>query len=133
MAKYIDIEPVFKQLTATVVTDDSMGLGVQMGLNRAMEILAKAPIVEVEPVVYAQWFEDEDGLFKNIVYCSACKCGDSTVRSPRCRYCGAHMVEEIRTCYCPLCDKHFSVRSNDSMGSCPDCGHHVVLHREGEE
>ena len=40
---------------------------------------------------------------------------------------------ELRTCYCPICDKHFEVRSNDSMGSCPDCGHHVVLHREGEE
>lgn len=38
------------------------------------------------------------------------------------------MVEELRTCYCPICDKHFEVRSNDSMGNCPDCGHHVVLH-----
>ena len=37
---------------------------------------------------------------------------------------------EIRTCYCPICHKHFSVRSNDSMGSCPDCGHDVVLWRE---
>lgn len=37
---------------------------------------------------------------------------------------------ELRTCYCPLCDKHFEVRSNDSMGDCPDCGHHVVLHRK---
>ena len=35
---------------------------------------------------------------------------------------------ELRTCYCPICDKHFEVRSNDSMGNCPDCGHHVVLH-----
>lgn len=44
---------------------------------------------------------------------------------------GAHMDEklEIRTAYCPICDKHFRVRSNDSSGSCPDCGHHVVLHR----
>ncbi len=33
----------------------------------------------------------------------------------------------LRTCYCPLCDKHFEVRSNDSSGNCPDCGHHVVL------
>ncbi len=39
------------------------------------------------------------------------------------------MVEDLRTCYCPLCDKHFRVRSNDSSGSCPDCGHHVVLHK----
>lgn len=96
MAKYIDIEPVIKQLTATVVTDDSIGLGIQMGLNRAMEILAKAPIVEAEPVVHAHWFGNDDpqGWFDKIVYCSSCKCGDSTVRSPRCRYCGAHMDEK---------------------------------------
>ena len=36
---------------------------------------------------------------------------------------------ELRTCYCPLCDKHFEVRSNDSSGDCPDCGHHVVLNK----
>jgi DNA-directed RNA polymerase subunit RPC12/RpoP len=42
-------------------------------------------------------------------------------------------LNELRTCYCPICDKHFEVRSNDSMGNCPDCGHHVVLHREGED
>ena len=40
-------------------------------------------------------------------------------------------VFELRTCYCPICDKHFEVRSNDSMGNCPDCGHHVVLHKVG--
>lgn len=87
---------------------------------------------ESEPVVHAHWMykEDEPGWFPNVVYCSACKCGDSMVRAPYCRYCGAHMDEqlELRTCYCPICDKHFQVRSNDSGGSCPDCGHHVVLH-----
>lgn len=35
---------------------------------------------------------------------------------------------EIRTCYCPICDNHFEIRSNDSQGNCPACGHHVVLH-----
>ena len=40
---------------------------------------------------------------------------------------------ELRTCYCPVCDKHFKVRSNDSAGNCPDCGHRVVLRvKEGE-
>ena len=38
--------------------------------------------------------------------------------------------QELRTCYCPLCDKHFKVRSNASSGNCPDCGHHVVLRCE---
>jgi DNA-directed RNA polymerase subunit RPC12/RpoP len=41
-------------------------------------------------------------------------------------------TDELRTCYCPICDKHFKVRSNDSGGSCPDCGHHVVLLREDD-
>ena len=36
--------------------------------------------------------------------------------------------EEV--CYCPLCDKHFEVRSNSTWGYCPDCGHHVVLRKE---
>jgi predicted RNA-binding Zn-ribbon protein involved in translation (DUF1610 family) len=45
---------------------------------------------------------------------------------------GAKMAKglELRTCYCPLCDKHFEVRSNESHGYCPDCGHHVVLRVE---
>lgn len=60
-------------------------------------VLANVPAVEAEPVVHAHWMENPDpqGWFNAIVYCSACKCGDSTVRSPRCRYCGAHMDEEV--------------------------------------
>lgn len=51
-----------------------------------------------------------------------------------CANCGACMDEdlEVRTCYCPICDKHFEIHSNDSMGSCPVCGHHVVLHLKEE-
>lgn len=88
MALYIDVEPVFKQLTATVVTDDTIGLGVQMGLNRAMEILAKAPIVESEPVVHAQW------EFKYIqqIAPSCSNCGmQSLMAYPNCPYCRAKM------------------------------------------
>lgn len=94
-------------------------------------------VVEVEPVVHAHWeqYTDEDENWGDLPYfrCSACGTVELTGRK-RCPECGAHMDEnlEIRTCYCPICDKHFEVRSNDSMGSCPDCGHHVVLHIEGE-
>ena len=40
-----------------------------------------------------------------------------------------HMDEclELRTCYCPFCDKYFEVSVNDKQGSCPGCGRHVVL------
>ena len=52
---------------------------------------------ESEPVVHAHWFGNDDpqGWFDKIVYCSACHCGDSTVRSPYCRYCGAKMDEKV--------------------------------------
>ena len=110
MAKYIDIEPVFKQLTATVVTDDSVGLGVQMGLNRAMEILAKAPIVEIERVVHAHWEDSYGGKYDNPRYrCSACKAKalyeleknslgqwfEVQALTTRCHCCGAYMDEEV--------------------------------------
>ena len=99
MALYVDIEPVFKQLTATVVTDDSIGMGVQMGLNRAMEILAKAPIVEVEPVVHAHWEKvyDELGIDRGW-RCSHCKGSVYQMTFEpyeRCPHCGAHMDEEV--------------------------------------
>ena len=94
MAKYIDIEPVFKQLTATVVTDDSIGMGIQIGLNRAMEILAKAPIVEVEPVVHAHWIGDEPGDWR-CSHCGAYASDGGFEQTKRCPECGAHMDEEV--------------------------------------
>ena len=59
--------------------------------------IAEHTVGGFEPVVHAHWMykEDEPGWFSNVVYCSACKCGDSTVRSPYCRYCGAKMDEEV--------------------------------------
>ena len=85
MALYVDIEPVIKRLTAFVVTDDLMGMGVQTGINHAIEILAEARIVEAEPVVHAHWNGD---------CCSAC---DELAEEnyPRCSHCGAHMDEEV--------------------------------------
>lgn len=97
MAKYVDIEPVFKQLTATVVTDDGIGLGMQMGLNRAMEILAKAPIIEAEPVVHAHWIPAPD-IGDCCYRCSRCgKQRDSYIDEDDnyCGKCGAHMDKEI--------------------------------------
>lgn len=97
MALYIDVEPVIKQLTATVVTDDSIGMGIQMGLNRAMEILAKAPIVEAEPVVHAHW--DSQNRCSNCCVPAISHDIDEEVEAfyltKRCPYCGAHMDEEV--------------------------------------
>lgn len=94
----------------------------------AIREIQRMPSVEAEPVVHAHWIEHEDELGSSDE-CSACHietCG----KSPRCPHCGAHMDEELRTGYCPLCDKHFEIRSNESHGHCPDCGHHVVLRIE---
>lgn len=89
-----------------------------------------APAVEAEPVVHAHWIRVGWGYYK----CSHCDTeANLLLRSePKnyCANCGARMDEllELRTCYCPLCDKHFGILSDDSMGNCPECGHHVVLH-----
>jgi predicted RNA-binding Zn-ribbon protein involved in translation (DUF1610 family) len=133
MALYADLEPVIKQLTSVCLTDDAFGMGKQMGINYALEILAKAPLVEAEPVVHAHWVIRDSDEDSSLCECSACKEWHTFYGGEylpkRCPECGAHMDEklELRTCYCPLCDKHFKVRSNDSSGDCPDCGHHVVL------
>lgn len=37
---------------------------------------------------------------------------------------------KIKSGYCPICDKSINVCSNDIMCSCPDCGHHIMLHNE---
>lgn len=34
---------------------------------------------------------------------------------------------ELRTCYCPTCDRHFKIRPTDSGGNCPDCGRRVEV------
>ena len=51
MAILIDAEPVIKRLTSVCLTDDCFGLGIQMGINRAMEILGEAKIVDAVEVV----------------------------------------------------------------------------------
>lgn len=110
-------------------------------MEDALEVLRN-----MEPVVHAHWEDAYGGKYANPRYqCSACKARalyrmeqdvlltwhDVQSLTERCHHCGAHMDEELRTCYCPLCDKHFEIHSNESSGSCPDCGHHVALHREG--
>ena len=96
MALYVDIEPIVKRLTSVCVTDDCFGIGVQMGVNHALEIIAKAPIVEAEPVVHAHWVDRPDGAYR---ICSNCRSGVPTMQRPlawlRCPVCGAHMDEEV--------------------------------------
>ena len=40
------------------------------------------------------------------------------------------MYTDKKVGYCPICDDNILVYSNDSMCSCPYCGHHIVLHKE---
>lgn len=97
------------------------------GVETVLEYAEYLPRVEAEPVVHAHWICDCEPYH----ICSNCRHKFSLFdRVPRCPNCGAHMDEELRTGYCPLCDKHFEIRSNESHGHCPDCGHHVVLRIE---
>ncbi len=67
------------------------------GIETVMEYAEALPAVAAEPVVHAHWQENEQdvGWYKNVLWCSNCGKGDSTVRAPICRYCGAHMDEEV--------------------------------------
>lgn len=63
MARYVDIEPVIKRLTSVCLTDDAFGMGIQTGINRAMEIIGEARIVDAVEVVRCEECEKWiDGL-----------------------------------------------------------------------
>lgn len=48
--------------------------------------------------------------------------------------CTKHLSEvELKTGYCPNCDKTIEIHSDSSMCSCPVCGHHIVLHGANKE
>ena len=32
---------------------------------------------------------------------------------------------DIRTIYCPICDKHIWLETKDIMAKCPFCNHHL--------
>ena len=32
---------------------------------------------------------------------------------------------DIKTVYCPICDKHMYVETNTTIGHCPICNHHI--------
>ena len=34
---------------------------------------------------------------------------------------------ELKTGYCPICDKDIDIRTDLSMANCPECGHHLVM------
>ena len=101
MAKYVDIEPVIKRLTSVCVTDDSIGMGMQMGINRAIEIIGEARIVDAEEVIYGEAVP----IRSNIAY-------DKTlIRMDRqCNRCGALINQ--KDSYCPGCGAKM-VAAND--------------------
>lgn len=86
MAKYVDIESVVKRLTSVCVTDDTFGMGIQMGINRAMEIIGEARIVDAVEVVRCKdcwkWFPYNGGGSHDCPFCGYpeendyCFCGE---------------------------------------------------------
>jgi hypothetical protein len=115
MALYADLEPVIKQLTSVCLTDDAFGMGKQMGINYALEILGKVPLVEAEPVVHAHWVIEKkhsvsqnpymDDNYHAHATCSNCgfivdsrnaSFGYPELKTTKfCSECGAHMDEEV--------------------------------------
>lgn len=103
MAKYVDIEPVVKQLTAVCVTDDGFGLGKQMGINHAMEIIAKARIVDAVEVVHSFWDDSGRYVFPSgriAICCDICKCALSKGEYHR-----------LKWNYCPVCGAKMDLES----------------------
>lgn len=99
------------------------------GVEQLMRLFDKERTLEelTRPGRWIYW-RNENGIKR--CKCSLCLTSYGCLDTPFCPNCGHPMVdEELRTCYCPICDKHFEIHSNDSGGSCPDCGHHVVLHK----
>ena len=37
-------------------------------------------------------------------------------------------IGEMKTGYCPICDKDVEIRTNHCWANCPDCGHYLVMH-----
>lgn len=40
---------------------------------------------------------------------------------------------DIRTVYCPICDKHMYIETNSTIAHCPNCNHHLNAHPQEVE
>ena len=112
MALYADLEPVIKQLTSVCLTDDAVGLGKQMGINYALEILGKAPLVEAEPVVHAHWVDRYGYKYANKLYvCS--RCGKKALYEVERDVLGHEHIVQSFTDRCPECGAYMDERYPD--------------------
>jgi hypothetical protein len=100
VAKYADLEPIVKQLTSVCVTDDGIGLGKQMGINYAMEVIAKAPTVDAVEVKHGRWEQIGYDKAMDRISCSCCKeywniADNDTETFNYCPNCGAKMDGDV--------------------------------------
>ena len=78
----------------TIVDNDFATLGFKCGVDYVMDIINKAEVKDVKPVIHAHWVEEH----RNYMVCSNCGKyrGDWRTESfVYCPYCGAKMDEEV--------------------------------------
>ena len=85
-------EPI-RRLSAVCVTDDSIGMGIKMGLNHAIQTINDIPSVDAVEAVHGRWISKE--CKPHLIYkCS--ECGDvwsygAIIQMKYCPNCGAKM------------------------------------------
>ena len=90
----ISASNVIKHLSSQVVTDDLFGLGVQKGIDRAIDIVAKEPLVDAVPVRRGRWIDYAEGGKECTVCMRVFWYGEYNPIEPNfCPNCGADMRE----------------------------------------
>lgn len=55
MAEYIEREAVINRLLKVCMTNDLYGMGIQTGVDHAIDVIKEAPAADVAPVVHGRW------------------------------------------------------------------------------
>ena len=90
MGEYIEREAVINRLLKVSMTDDVYGMGIQRGVDHAVDVINEAPAADVEPVKRGEWLARarKNGVGK---CCSACMAACTFAPMPYCPNCGAKM------------------------------------------
>lgn len=87
MAEYIEREAVINRLMKVCMTDDIYGMGIQRGVDHAVDIVNEAKAADVAPVVHGKWKHYKNG----IAYCSECEMEAVEDGTDYCPNCGCKM------------------------------------------
>lgn len=94
MPEYIEREALIARLNKVCVTDDVFGMGIQVGVEHAINCTKEAPTADVVEVRHGEWVPND--YFKGHYYCSECTrhiedtSENPSINFPYC-HCGAKM------------------------------------------